>query len=121
MSDLGNTRRVRPSMSAKTILVCGPRPPAFDRESGARRLFDLIALLQQLDAEVTFMALKGAVEERYVSVLEKRGVVVRTRDVPNWQNLLRDTKFDVALLAFWHVAEVFMPAIRALSPATRII
>ena len=108
-------------MSAKKILVCGPRPPAFDRESGARRLFDLIALLQQLNAEVTFMALQGAVEERYVSVLAQRGVIVRTRYGSDCQDLLRETKFDAALLAFWHVAEVFMPAIRALSRSTRII
>src|SRR5207245_5424064 len=40
---------------------------------------------------------------------------------PELHRLIADDQFDVAILAFWHVAELLLNVIRRSSPATRVI
>lgn len=43
-------------MSAKRVLVCSPVTPAYDRESGSQRIFDLVEFLREAGWEVSFAA-----------------------------------------------------------------
>lgn len=106
---------------AKRTLVCGLRPPAFDRESGGRRLFDLISILRHSGSEVAFLSPKGPVEARYRAVLERMGVRVHTGTESECWGTIRSGAFELAILAYWQVAELYLPMIRSASPATRVM
>ena len=109
---------------------CVPRPA---RDSGGRRLDDLIQFLLGREWEVEFVAMYGTDKHPDdVARLRRRGVFVHG-DNPAWQNdgtveanetfarLLDHARFDLALLAFWPVAEYYLPRLRERAPDTRII
>jgi len=98
-------------------------------------------VLRELRAQghaVTFLARNGTLRERYEPALKNLGVTVRAHDAERmrylgvdspaeWtlEQLLRESKFDLAILFqwFWNgtsVAEHYMEEIRRLSPTTRI-
>jgi glycosyltransferase involved in cell wall biosynthesis len=120
----------RPS-GGRRVLVCAPLMPEFDRESGSKRIDDLITLLLEAGWEVSFYAQSaGPWSRRYIRTLQQRGVMVyagvesqEMGDLFTWgrHELIALGQFDLAILAFWHVAEKFMDAIRSLSPRTRIV
>lgn len=115
----------------KRALVCAPLPPEFDRDSGSRRTFDLISLLRRDGWAVSFFAQGGSPsQERYRRALRQLGVAVYSGsyatglgDEFTWDvgRLLAHERFDLAILTFWHAAESFIPAIRRMSPWTRIV
>jgi glycosyltransferase involved in cell wall biosynthesis len=109
-----------PSPPAGRALVCAPQMPEFDRESGSRRLYNLVEFLLDAGWHVSFGAREARDGARYARLLRQRGVPTvgfgdRVGDV------LRAERFDLALLAFWHVAEELLPVIRRESPATRVV
>jgi glycosyltransferase involved in cell wall biosynthesis len=108
-------------MSIKHALVCSYYPPEFDRDSGSRRILDLIELLCGDGWRVTFVASNRMNDPRYSRVLQQLGVAVYDGAKISIEELLVTTPVDLALLAFWPVADVYLPIIRRLSPATRII
>jgi hypothetical protein len=61
-------------MSAKRALVCAPLVPEFDRESGSKRIYDTIEGLREADWEVSFAAENASGGERYMRMLQQRGV-----------------------------------------------
>jgi hypothetical protein len=62
-------------MSSPRALVLAPWLPEFDRESGLRRVSDLIDMLLRRDWQVTFGCLYPPRDpKRYVRELEERGV-----------------------------------------------
>jgi GT2 family glycosyltransferase len=114
----------------KRILVSAPLVPEFDREGGSRRLFHLIEYLVADGWSVTFLAPHGQRTNRYKRILEQLGVCVYLEgDAPligeahatEAERLFAIARFDVAILAFWNLAEQYMPLIRRYSPKTRII
>jgi glycosyltransferase involved in cell wall biosynthesis len=107
-------------MSNKRALVCAPRLPEFDRESGARRLFDLMTSLCEAGWCVSF-ATPQQDGERYAHHLRQRGIATWTGQPGELELLLSAGRFDLALLSFWHHAEPLLPLIRRLSPGTRIL
>lgn len=108
-------------MSAGRALVAAPFLPEFDRESGLLRVSHLIDMLQHRGWQVTFgCRYPPRDRERYARQLEQRGV--ETYAPLESVALARgDTDFDVAILAYWHVAQWFLPRLRQHSPSTRVI
>jgi len=108
-------------MRTKRALVISPRLPEFDRESGLLRVSHLIDMLRRRGWQVTFGCLRTPTDpERYARELEQRGVEVHAplRKLDSIRNV---GEFDLAIIAFWHVAERFLPELREASPSTRVI
>ncbi len=105
----------------KRVLVAAYNPPEFDRDSGSKRILDLIELLLEDGWSVTFLAQKWTPSPRYTRLLQQLGVAVFDGRLTKAEELFAMLKFDVALLAFWPVAETYLPALRKVSPPTRII
>jgi len=65
----------------KTILVVDSYMPSYDRESGSRRLFELLKIFKSLGYHVIFAADNGVREEPYASVLQDLQIeVLYTQD-----------------------------------------
>ena len=60
----------------KTILVIDIYPPCYDKESGSRRIWQLLEIFKQLNYHVIFMPDNGAKEEPYVGMLQEKGIEV---------------------------------------------
>jgi glycosyltransferase involved in cell wall biosynthesis len=108
-------------VSVKRAMVCAPLMPEFDRESGSRRIFDLIMLLRESGWAVSFVAENGRGGERYTHLLQQRGVAVYPMFSPHTDRLIEHGRLDLALFAFWHLAESHISKVRRLSPDTRIV
>ena len=107
--------------TGKRALVVSYYPPEFDRDSGSRRILDLIELLLADGYSVTFLASHRLGDARYVRTLQQMGIQVLLGARTETEKLLGVGQFDLALLAFWPVAEIYLPAIRKASPRTRVI
>src|SRR6478736_2001773 len=107
-------------MNAGRALVCAPLMPEFDRESGSRRVYHLIEFLLEAGWRVTFAARQAGDAARYVRLLRRQGVATYTGFGTALEDAVRVGRFDVALLAFWNVAEELLPVIRRASPDTRV-
>jgi glycosyltransferase involved in cell wall biosynthesis len=107
-------------MTVKRALVCSPVLPEFDRESGSRRIFDLIDLLRTDSWAVSFIS-QASGGERYVRLLQQRGVVSYTGCEWRAEEVIASGQLDLAILAFWHTAERYLPLLRRASPRTRVI
>src|SRR5262245_60806877 len=112
---------MRNDTSAKRALVCAPTMPEFDRESGSRRVYNLIEFLVEAGWQVSFAARQVRDGARYARLLQQRGIATFTGFGDRIGDVLRTGQFDLALLAFWHVAEELIPVIRRESPATRVL
>ena len=108
-------------MSTRRALICAPLLPEYDRERGSGRVFELIEFLLEAGWAVSFAAQNGAGGERYVRMLQQRGVATYLGFNAGTEQLIGAGRFDVAILAFWYIAELLMPTIRRLSPATRVV
>lgn len=100
-------------------LVCSYYAPQVDRDTGSRRVMELIESLLGERWDVTFVAVHPD-GGRYERALRQRGVAVHDGS-GTLDDLVRSQRFDVALLAYWPVAERYLPAIRRESPQTRVI
>ncbi|MGQ0762602.1 MAG: glycoside hydrolase family 99-like domain-containing protein [Acidobacteriota bacterium] len=105
----------------KTVLICSYHVPQLDRDSGARRVFHTIEFLQQDGWAVTFLASDGIGCVRDARALRQRSVAVYDGREHSLEELLQEGHFDLAIIAFWSNAERYLPAIRQLSPNTRVI
>ena len=117
-------------MPAKRVLICAPLIPEFDRESGSRRIFHLVELFLELGWSVTFFAENMTGAERYARVLRQRGAMVyggvhshliSDEYLPNPIPLLEFGRFDLAVVAFWSLAEELLPLFRSYTPDTRVL
>jgi glycosyltransferase involved in cell wall biosynthesis len=108
-------------MSAGRALVIAPRLPEFDRESGLLRTSDLIDMLLDRGWDVTFGCLRTPTDrERYTRALEQRGVETHA-PLQSLDSIRDENGFQLAILAYWHVAERFLPELRRGSPSTRVV
>ena len=60
----------RKYQGSKTILVIDSYAPCYDKESGSRRLFQLLKIFRELNYHVIFVADNGLKEEPYVTILQ---------------------------------------------------
>jgi glycosyltransferase involved in cell wall biosynthesis len=105
----------------KHALVCGPLLPEFDREGGSRRIFHMLEFLREDGWAVSYVAENPHGEERYVRTLQQMGISVYRGFGSRTDQLLRLGHFDVAIFAFWYVAEDQIRRIRKISRRTKII
>src|SRR5205085_5431536 len=120
-SNAHRTGRSRTKMKVKRALVCAYCPPQTDRDSGSRRVFDLIAFLQEAGWMVSFMSPNPMGDARYARALQQRSVAVYDGSISSMEELIGTIHFDLALIAFWPIAELYLPVIRRVSPSTRVI
>src|SRR5437868_1969989 len=92
----------------KRALVCAPLVPEFDKESGSKRVFDTIGYLQEAGWSVSFVAENGTGGERYERLLNRRGVATYRGFGDRTEHLLAGGRFDLAIFAFWYLAERHM-------------
>jgi|GEM_PF-253697 len=64
------------SKNQKTILVIDIYAPCYDRESGARRIWQLLQIFKELDYHVIFVPDNGAKEQPYIDQLEEKSIEV---------------------------------------------
>jgi glycosyltransferase involved in cell wall biosynthesis len=105
----------------RQALVCAPLMPEFDRESGSQRIFDSILFLREAGFDVTFVAENGHSSDRYRQMLHQLGVATYSGLNKDVNDLIAGRRFDVAIIAFWSLAESLLPRIHRLSPATRVV
>ena len=108
-------------MTTKRALVCAPVPPEFDRESGSRRIYHMIQFLREAGWAVTFMAQNEAGGGRHMRMLRQQGVATYNDGDRQIDSLLAVGQFDLAIVAFWYLAAAYLPKIRTISPATRVL
>lgn len=108
-------------MSVKRALIGSPLMPEFDKESGSRRIFDLIMLMREAGWAVSFVAENARGGERYADLLQQHGVAVYRGFGEKIECLLTRGRLDLAIFAFWHIAEALLPMVRRLSPSTRVV
>jgi glycosyltransferase involved in cell wall biosynthesis len=106
---------------AGRALVGAYHPPEDDRDSGSRRVLDMIRWLRAAGWTVGFLASRRLGEERYVRQLQQMGVPVFEGAKVRVDRLLSCGRFDLALFAFWPVAETYVPVVRRVSPGTRVV
>jgi glycosyltransferase involved in cell wall biosynthesis len=103
------------------ILVAAPMMPEFDRESGSRRLFNLIELLRTQGHQITFLCQHDGADARYARILRQQGILVFTGSQAPVSEIVAGGCFDLALCAFWYVAEALLPTIRTMAPSCRVV
>jgi glycosyltransferase involved in cell wall biosynthesis len=102
--------------------VCAPTVPAFDRESGNKRIHDSIVFLVEDGWDVTFVGKSHSPDDaRHARALRQLGVATYINPGARFGDLVTSGRFDVAIMAFWFIAELWAPVVRAITPATRII
>jgi len=102
-------------------LVWALRMPEYDRESGSKRVYDFIEFLREAGWEVSFVANDTCPDERYLRMLQQRGVATYAGTNSHVNELIAAGRFDLAILVFWHVAEECLPTIRRSQGKARII
>jgi glycosyltransferase involved in cell wall biosynthesis len=102
-------------------LVCSTRMPEYDRECGSKRTFDVIRFLRDAGWNVVYVAREAEAYDRYARALRQDGIPALVGFDTLSDDFLAQSRFDVAILAFWHVAEDCLPRIRRASPGTRVI
>jgi glycosyltransferase involved in cell wall biosynthesis len=102
------------------VLVSQTRFPEIDRDTGSQRVDMFIQWLRERDWSVTFLATENDGDLRHAHRLRQLGIptYVGTEEA---EGLAAATKFDLALLAFWHPASRLVPILRAVSPETHIV
>jgi glycosyltransferase involved in cell wall biosynthesis len=105
----------------RRALVCAPLPPEYDREGGSRRLYDFIDFLLAAGWSVTFVCESAGQGTRYLRMLRQRGVNTWVGFGKETEAVIATGGFDLAILAFWHVAHARAGLVRKLSPRTRIL
>ena len=76
-------------MADGRALVVSYHTPQLDRDSGARRVFHLIELLQEMDWDVAVLAADGVGDLHDVRTLAQRGIAVYDGFVTPIEDLLR--------------------------------
>ena len=102
------------------VLVCGLMPEV-DRDSGSRRVWDLIVFLQELGCHVTFVSHHATYIPRYAQALQQRGIAVFGGSATSVEPLIATGAFDLAVFGLWFLAEPHLEFIRTRSPQTRIV
>jgi glycosyltransferase involved in cell wall biosynthesis len=108
-------------MAERRALIVSYHTPQPDRDSGSRRVFHLLQLLQELGWNVAVLAADGRGPAHDVRLLQQRGVAVYDGYVDSIDAILREGTYDLALIAYWPNVERYLARIRAASPRTRII
>lgn len=108
-------------MSNRCALVCSYYAPHADRDSGSRRLLNLIRLLKDDGWSVSFAASNGLGDAHHLRPLRQQGIALYDASKQSMADLVSTFRFDLAIFAFWPTAEYYLPTVRRQSPNTRVI
>ena len=108
-------------MSRRNALVASYIAPRPDRDSGSRRLDDMLKALQEDGWAITFVTTRPDQEQRYPDALRKRGIGTFHLGTEDLADLAGAVRFDLAILVFWPTAELFLPVLRRVTPRTPVI
>lgn len=108
-------------MSRGNVLVASYIAPRPDRDSGSRRLDDMLTTLLDDGWTVTFATTRPDPERRYPDALRRRGIGTFHLRAEELADLAGAVGFDLALLAFWPTAELYLPVLRRVAPRTPVI
>jgi GT2 family glycosyltransferase len=123
-------RHVTRQPSARRVLIWSPIVPEHDKESGSRRVFDVIRYFLTLGCVVTYVAEDATGGERYLAALRQMGVIAYAGPRTRWAgtaylarpfDLLSEAEFAVVVFHFWWLAERHIEAVRQHSPGSRVI
>jgi glycosyltransferase involved in cell wall biosynthesis len=101
--------------------VCAPLPPEYDRESGSRRIYHMVEFLLEAGWQVAFVCENAPPDSRHLRHLRQLGVATYVGFGERTQELIEAGSFDLALFAFWQLAEQHADLVRRLSAGTRIV
>ena len=112
-------------LGSKTILVIDTYMPCYDKESGSRRLFQLLKIFKELNYHVIFAADNGVKDEPYTSILHNIQIeVLYTHDgygtSPEEQIKARLPLVDLAWICRPELNEKYLPIVRQ-QPNIKII
>jgi glycosyltransferase involved in cell wall biosynthesis len=108
-------------MDGRRALVCFYDVPRVDRDSGSRSVFDFVTFLREAGFDVAYVAVNGISDARYAEPLRQAGVAVFDGMLIDVDELLAWGRFDLALLCSWTIGELYLPAVRRVSPSARVI
>ena len=116
-------------MSEKHALVASYAIPEGDRDSGGRRKLDLIDFLRHAGYAITFVAASPITKQGPADLLHSRGIAVlngmltrkNSQPEPILDEILATRQVDLALLAEWAVAELYLPILRRVCPNARVL
>lgn len=106
---------------ARRALVAQHRMPEYDRERGSQRVLEVIDHLLSTGWQVTYLTLNPPSEQRYTRHLARLGVPTLIGVGDDVRDEIARLEPQLAVIAFWHVAEQLMPIVREASPGTRIV
>jgi glycosyltransferase involved in cell wall biosynthesis len=106
---------------ARRVLICAPVPPEYDRESGSRRIYHLIEHFVDAGWSVAFVCENAPEGSRHIRHLRQRGIVAQVGFDGRTADLVSAGSFDLAIFAFWYLAERHADLVRDLSPQTRVL
>jgi glycosyltransferase involved in cell wall biosynthesis len=78
-------------------------------------------LLQEDGWTVSFAASNGLGEPHHLRALQRQGIAIYDASTQPMAELLSTFRFDLAIFAFWQVAEYYLPIVRRHTPDTRVI
>ncbi len=109
----------------KTVLVIDTYMPCYDKESGSRRLFQLLKIFKELGYHVIFAAENGVKAEPYVSELQNLQIeVLYTQEgygvIPEAQIKTRLPLIDIAWICRPELNEKYLPIMRE-QPQIKVI
>jgi GT2 family glycosyltransferase len=112
-------RAARRIAGARTVLVMDSFVPFSDRSAGARRAFEIMRLMRDLDWHVIFVADDGGDYEPYTSRLRRAGVEVLPHR-SDGEYVLRHlpVPIDVAWVARPDVLQKYLPVLRGATAAS---
>ncbi len=113
--------RVRPRSAGPEVLVCFPDVPTPSRSSGHARAFEMLSSLQRIGRRPVLFVLGSLGDEVTLARLAAQGIEVHCADRGARLGDLAARGFATAFVSFWDIAERVVPALRAVSPRTRIV
>jgi glycosyltransferase involved in cell wall biosynthesis len=113
--------RVTDDNVPRQALICAYHVVSDVVDSSSRRLFHFVDFLLEAEWSVTVAAKNLDDFDRRAAPLRRRGVPVHPLLRDDFEQLVTEVHFDVAIVAFWHVAEQVVNTIRRCSPDTRIV
>jgi O-antigen biosynthesis protein len=105
-----------PNRDRPTILIIDTLVPAYDKESGALRLYQIMGILLDLGYNLIFLPDQGHLQEPYTSVLEDLGIEVLyfSYKQTDWRDRLirRLAIIDLAWVCRPELCEKYLPIIQ---------
>jgi lipopolysaccharide biosynthesis protein len=102
-------------------LVVGYGPPARDRDGGSQRQLDLTRFLVEDGWSATFATATRLRDPHGVRELQRAGVRVHDGTAAEFETVLREGAYELAICSPWQVAELYLAMIRRVSPETAVI